>query len=167
MAFMQRLHEIHLLKFSNRFFSVLFLSISSKGLTNAERITASCHPADQISIDAFKVLIFNSNPFFSMNSSEFSYFFPSKLYFVCQAIGAITLTKNEPVVDQSDVVFVSVKPGVVPSVLEEVKSIAANKLFISVAMGITVKQIENVSKKFELSIIWYNMVRIANVPGFL
>lgn len=92
-----------------------------------------------------------------MNSSEFSYFFP-KIYFVCQAIGAKTITKNEPVVDQSDVVFVSVKPGVVPSVLEEVKSIAANKLFISVAMGITVKQIENVSKKFELSIIWYNLV---------
>lgn len=50
-----------------------------------------------------------------------------------------------PVVEESDVVFVSVKPGVVPTVLEEVKTIASNKLFVSVAMGITVKQIENVS----------------------
>lgn len=59
------------------FFSVLFLSISSKGLTNAERITASCHPADQISIDAFKVLIFNSNYFFfQWTRVNFLIFFP-------------------------------------------------------------------------------------------
>lgn len=56
-----------------------------------------------------------------------------------------TITDNSPVVEASDVVFVSVKPGVVPTVLEDVKSIASNKLFISVAMGITVKQIESVS----------------------
>lgn len=30
------------------------------------------------------------------------------------------------------------------NVLDEVKSIAANKLFISVAMGITIKQMENI-----------------------
>lgn len=53
-----------------------------------------------------------------------------------------------PVVEESDVVFVSVKPGVVPIVLDEVKTIAANKLFISVAMGITIKQIENVGIAF-------------------
>lgn len=54
------------------------------------------------------------------------------------------ITNNEPVVDGADVVFVSVKPGVVPTVLQEIKSIAANKLFVSVAMGITIAQIENV-----------------------
>lgn len=50
-----------------------------------------------------------------------------------------------PVVEESDVVFVSVKPSVVPTVLKEIKTIAANKLFISVAMGITISQIENVN----------------------
>lgn len=69
---------------------------------------------------------------------------------VTQALGVKTITENGPVVEHSDVVFVSVKPGVVPTVLEEVKSIASNKLFISVAMGITIKQIENVSLKLHL-----------------
>lgn len=55
-----------------------------------------------------------------------------------------TITNNEPVVDGSDVVFVSVKPGVVPTVLQEIKAIASNKLFVSVAMGVTIAQIENV-----------------------
>lgn len=60
-------------------------------------------------------------------------------------MGANTLTVNAPVVDQSDVVFVAVKPGVVPIVLEDVKSHASGKLFISVAMGVTIKQLEKVS----------------------
>lgn len=41
-------------------------------------------------------------------------------------------------------VFVSVKPVVVPNVLGEVKAKAAGKLFISVAMGVTIEQIEKV-----------------------
>lgn len=48
-------------------------------------------------------------------------------------------------VKESDVIFVAVKPGVVPNVLEDVKSNASGKLFVSVAMGITIKQIEAVS----------------------
>lgn len=63
-------------------------------------------------------------------------------------MGAKTITENLPVVDESDVVFVSVKPGVVPTVLQEIKGIAANKLFISVAMGITIAQMENVILHF-------------------
>lgn len=55
-----------------------------------------------------------------------------------------TITNNGPVVNESDVVFVSVKPGVVPTVLQEIKAAAANKLFVSVAMGVTIAQIENV-----------------------
>lgn len=50
-----------------------------------------------------------------------------------------------PVVEGSDVIFVAVKPGVVPTVMEDVKSNASGKLFISVAMGVTIKQIETVS----------------------
>lgn len=49
-------------------------------------------------------------------------------------------------VEGSDVVFVSVKPVVVPTVLQEVKNCASNKLFVSVAMGITIQQMENVCK---------------------
>lgn len=60
-------------------------------------------------------------------------------------MGAKTSTVNMPVVAESDVVFVAVKPGVVPTVLNDVKSIASGKLFISVAMGISIKQIETVS----------------------
>lgn len=62
-----------------------------------------------------------------------------------QALGAQTIVENVPVVEQSDIIFVSVKPGVVPAVLEEVKTKAAGKLFISVAMGITINQIETAS----------------------
>lgn len=49
-------------------------------------------------------------------------------------------------VKKSDVIFVSVKPSVVPAVLADVKRDAAGKLFISVAMGVTIKDIENVKK---------------------
>lgn len=59
-------------------------------------------------------------------------------------MGVNTITKNEPVVNESEVIFVSVKPAVVPTVLQDVKAIASNKLFISVAMGVTIAQIENV-----------------------
>lgn len=53
--------------------------------------------------------------------------------------------ENEPVVKNSDVIFVAVKPGIVPNVLQEVKTLASGKLFVSVAMGVTIKQIESVS----------------------
>lgn len=46
------------------------------------------------------------------------------------------------VVKNSEIIFVSVKPTVVSNVLEEVKPLSAEKLFISIAMGVTLKQIE-------------------------
>lgn len=61
-----------------------------------------------------------------------------------QSFGAEAITDNTPVVKKSDVIFVSVKPTVVPAVLNDVKSIAAGKLFISVAMGVTIREIEAV-----------------------
>lgn len=51
--------------------------------------------------------------------------------------------------DGSDVIFVSVKPGVVPTVLQEIKAAASNKLFVSVAMGVTIAQIENVCRPLD------------------
>lgn len=82
------------------------------GLTKANHIIASVHPSDKISFESFK------------------------------SLGAETIIENSPVVKHSDVVFISVKPAVVPSVLESVKSISGNKLFISVAMGITLNTLE-------------------------
>lgn len=64
-----------------------------------------------------------------------------------QSFGAEATTDNTPVVKKSDVIFVSVKPSVVPAVLKDVKDIAAGKLFISVAMGVTIEDIEAVSHK--------------------
>lgn len=59
-------------------------------------------------------------------------------------MGVETITKNDPVVEKSDIVFISVKPQVVPSVLSEIKTKSADKLFISVAMGITLNTLEQV-----------------------
>jgi len=84
------------------------------GLTKGENIMASCHPSDKISIDAFK------------------------------ALGGKSITENPPVVNYADVIFVSVKPGVVPSVLNDVKKMSSGKLFISVAMGVTINEMEKI-----------------------
>lgn len=52
--------------------------------------------------------------------------------------------ENAPVVKKSDVIFVSVKPSVVPTVLNDVRGIAAGKLFLSVAIGVTIAEMEKV-----------------------
>lgn len=62
-----------------------------------------------------------------------------------QNLGATVTVENAPVVQNADIVFLSVKPAVVPSALNEIKGIASGKLFISVAMGITIREMENVS----------------------
>ncbi|XP_055848609.1 pyrroline-5-carboxylate reductase 1, mitochondrial [Episyrphus balteatus] len=82
------------------------------GLADPKCITASVHPDDTASFESFKKL------------------------------GAQTITENRQVVQNSDVVFVAVKPYVVPEVLNEVKAESNGKLFLSVAMGITIDTIE-------------------------
>lgn len=80
-------------------------------------MTASCHPSDLPSYQAFKDL------------------------------GAESLYENVPVVKNSDVIIVSVKPQVVPDALGDIKKaseIKADKLFLSIAMGINIKQLEQV-----------------------
>ncbi|KAL0810085.1 hypothetical protein ABMA28_010895 [Loxostege sticticalis] len=88
----------------------------SAGLAKPDEITASVHPADVASAEAFK------------------------------GLGATALFENKPVVERSDVVIVSVKPDVVGKALKEVKNLQAsnNKLFISVAMGVSTASIEKV-----------------------
>jgi pyrroline-5-carboxylate reductase len=65
--------------------------------------------------------------------------------FLCQDLGAESLFENVPVVEKSDVIIVSVKPSVVPIALGDIKNapdIKADKLFLSIAMGVTIKQLE-------------------------
>ena len=73
---------------------------------------ASSHPSDQMSLNAFK------------------------------AFGAQSIVENLPVVQKSDIIFISVKPNVVESALNDVKESSSGKLFVSIAMGVTLAQIE-------------------------
>lgn len=59
-----------------------------------------------------------------------------------RGLGAQTFTENLPVVQDSQVVFITVKPWIVPLVLDSVKSISGGKLFISVAMGLKLADLE-------------------------
>lgn len=74
---------------------------------------ASAHPSDQLSLDAFR------------------------------DFGADAVTDNRLVAEKSDIVFIAVKPGVVKTALDDVKTISnRGQLFVSIAMGITLKEIE-------------------------
>lgn len=75
---------------------------------------ASAHPSDEASLKAFR------------------------------DFGAEAVTENRSVVTKSDVVFLSVKPNVLKTALEDVKSVSSGKLFVSVAMGITLSEIEQI-----------------------
>lgn len=68
-----------------------------------------------------------------------------------QNLGAAAFTDNRSVVERSEVVIVSVKPDVVVPALKEVKDLpeSKNKLFISVAMGVTTATVENVSYQYQ------------------
>ncbi|XP_077289993.1 pyrroline-5-carboxylate reductase-like 2 [Arctopsyche grandis] len=84
------------------------------GLAKAENIIASVHPSDLKSATDFK------------------------------ALGAEAIFENIPVVDKSNVVVISVKPHIVPTVLKEVYCVnnIKEKLFISIAMGVTLRSLE-------------------------
>ncbi|XP_022915810.2 uncharacterized protein [Onthophagus taurus] len=87
----------------------------SAGLSKGESMTASCHPSDMISHNAFKEL------------------------------GAESIFENVPVVQNSDVVIIATKPSVVPIALADITKakVPAGKLFLSIAMGVTIKQLES------------------------
>lgn len=52
---------------------------------------------------------------------------------------------NEKVVKKSEIIFLSVKPVVMPTILSQIRKISSDKLFISIAMGVTLNQLEKVS----------------------
>ncbi|CAG9857917.1 unnamed protein product [Phyllotreta striolata] len=84
------------------------------GLTRGESMISSCHPSDLLSVKAFK------------------------------EIGAKTTFENARVVNDSDVVVLATKPHIIPVALADIKrdDEKANKLFMSIAMGVTIKQLE-------------------------
>lgn len=57
-------------------------------------------------------------------------------------MGAKSFIENTPVVQNTDVVFLSVKPSVVSDVLRDVHSFSAKKLFISIAMGVPISALQ-------------------------
>lgn len=78
------------------------------GLSKGQNFFASCHPKDTAAFEAF------------------------------EKMGAKSYIENVPVVQNTDVVFLSVKPEVISDVLRDVHSHSANKLFISIAMGVPI-----------------------------
>ncbi|KAK6629624.1 hypothetical protein RUM43_003441 [Polyplax serrata] len=83
------------------------------GLTKGEHIAASSAPQDIACIDAFK------------------------------AMGAFASFDNKAVVEKSDVVMLAVKPHIVPIALSDIKPVVTPRhLIVSVAMGVTLKDIE-------------------------
>lgn len=60
-----------------------------------------------------------------------------------QAIGAKAFIENAPVVKHSDVIFISVKPNIIGDVLRDVRSISADKLFVSIAMGVPISELKD------------------------
>ena len=71
-----------------------------------------------------------------------------------QDLGAESIFENVPVAEKSDVVIVSTKPSVVPVALGDIKKsgLKFDKLFLSIAMGITIKQLEQVNYQMKIEL---------------
>lgn len=64
-------------------------------------------------------------------------------------MGASASFENKPVVENSDIVVLAVKPHVAQLVLKEVEPVVSDKhLILSVAMGLTIQQIQKVKYFF-------------------
>ncbi|MFQ6130166.1 MAG: pyrroline-5-carboxylate reductase [Candidatus Hadarchaeaceae archaeon] len=59
-----------------------------------------------------------------------------------EKFGIEATTDNKKLVEHCDVIFIAVKPDIVESVLEETKESSRDKLFVSVAAGVSTKFIE-------------------------
>lgn len=60
-----------------------------------------------------------------------------------EVLGALTSSNNQTVVEQSDVIFLAVKPNVIPAVLADIKpAVHKRHLVLSAAMGIALHTIE-------------------------
>jgi len=61
-----------------------------------------------------------------------------------QTTGVFTTEDNAEVLKHSDIIIFAVKPNVLPIVLEEAKAFTRNKIFISIAAGVTIDIIEGI-----------------------
>lgn len=69
-----------------------------------------------------------------------------------QSLGSKVTFNNKEVAQNADVMIVAVKPNVVPEVLSDIKDHFTNRsLLLSIAMGVTLDTLQNVSNKLSLS----------------
>jgi pyrroline-5-carboxylate reductase len=61
-----------------------------------------------------------------------------------QSKGVFTTEDNAEVLKHSDIVIFAVKPSILPIVLEEAKAFVDDKIFISIAAGVTIETIEGI-----------------------
>lgn len=54
-----------------------------------------------------------------------------------------TVKDNPSLVKRSDIIFLAVKPKDIPNVMQEIREEAVGKLIVSIAAGITLRQLEN------------------------
>ena len=57
-----------------------------------------------------------------------------------------TSRSNGDVVLSSDVIFIAVKPHIVPIIMKEIASSTPGKLLVSIAAGVTIGQLEEVGQ---------------------
>lgn len=57
--------------------------------------------------------------------------------------GANIFSDNKECIKNAEVVFLAVKPNVLPAVLDEISSVCSDKVFVSIAAGFSVERIES------------------------
>jgi pyrroline-5-carboxylate reductase len=82
---------------------------------NSRHLIASAHPSDLASLRVFR-----------------------------EDLKAEAVTENRSVVEKSQIVFISTKPNVVKTVLHDVKDVSSGKLFVSIAMGCNLDEIQQI-----------------------
>ncbi len=64
-----------------------------------------------------------------------------------QTLGVFTTENNSEILRHSDVVIFAVKPNILPIVLEEAKTFIKDRIFISIAAGVTIDSMEKILGK--------------------
>ncbi|XP_014262431.1 pyrroline-5-carboxylate reductase 1, mitochondrial-like [Cimex lectularius] len=101
-----------------RLAQALLKGFLAAGITKGSNVTASCAPEDKFSVDGLN------------------------------KIGAVIEFNNKVVVNKSDLTIIAVKPNIMPLVLKEIQdTVTPKNLILSVAMGVTLEQIENALPK--------------------
>lgn len=144
-----------------------FLLSPSAGVIATHRITASSPDTDLPTVSGLRVRRWVSGLLCDgkWNGNICVCFFPPNLLkssFLLQKMGVNLTTSNKETVNKSDVLFLAVKPHIIPFVLDEIgPDIEDRHLIVSCAAGVTISSIEKVSLCHHLSgfvIQWYYFV---------